>query len=782
MRHSLRKGLPVSVIVVALAVAGAGAVFALLRAALLHPYVDPAAGDLVVLHAATTKDPGRLMPPSLPDVADISERTSTLDDVAAWYEQTLTLTTPEGATTIRVAFTSPNLFGVLRVRFGLGPGFSEDVNGTAIVSYGFWRTHMASSSALEGESIVVNNRSVDVVGVLEPGFHLPGSTVDVWMASSIVNTRGLRSARAYTKVIARLRPGSTLEAARLDVDRISRSLEEEYPASNQFWRIDVQRFDEYLLGASRQTMRIFFWLSVLVLVLATVTLSNTLVARTLTRSRNIGIRLLLGARPLRIVGGEMAALFAIVAATTALAVPLAAFLTQVVVNTADNASIFRLAEPGSAALAALAGCAIVPIAPGGALFALITAMIRRPPIDARTAGSLGRVGSIVARPGLAIQIAITFCLFATSMAVGASWRALRSARPGFDSENLLTARTNLIRSDAAAPEARLRRFREIVDSARAVAGVRNVTLASVVPFANDLLDFTVELSSPEAPDLQPLTSSYRAVDEGYFGVMGSHILAGRDFASTDDSSATPAIIVNEAFARRWPGPAALVGQTVTMQYTTDERRLIVGVVEDVVTTEHPDPEPTVYVPLGQLAFVFAELTLVARIQPDLFDLAELRTSLDRLTGGFPVHEIRTIDSLRHDSLARHRILSMSAIALATIAMLVAALGVVGLLRVHFKREAGSLAVRRVLGATTGRLARESLNRVLLPAVSGTFIGALAIYLSGPFLSLSSGLEAAGPWRLIPAGLIGVALSTAAGFAVPIRELSSMAIVSRINAE
>jgi predicted lysophospholipase L1 biosynthesis ABC-type transport system permease subunit len=217
-----------------------------------------------------------------------------------------------------------------------------------------------------------------------------------------------------------------------------------------------------------------------------------------------------------------------------------------------------------------------------------------------------------------------------------------------------------------------------------------------------------------------------------------------------------------------------------MEYTSTEHRTIVGVIEDVITTDRRDPQPTVYLPLGQVSYVFGELTLAARIDPRNFDVAAYHSRLDRLMPDFPVHEVRTIDSLRHDSLARYRILSLSAMSLAAIAMLVATMGIIGQLRLQFAREMKAIAIRSALGASTRRLVAESLRPILLLVLLGIGIGAFAIVLSTRFLVFDGWFEFIGTQSAIMAGVIGVIVSAALGSLEPLRALSNVALMDRLT--
>jgi predicted permease len=767
-----------------LAVAGTGTIFALLQAALLRPFSTPESGALVSLRAVNNSNQRYVTPLSPPDLADLVHRNRSLEEVAAWREQTLVLTSVDARTPVAVAIGTPNIFRVLRTGSALGSGFvpaaaDAPPSATMMVSDAFWRSHLSARPDLNGTTVVLNNVSYEVVGVLHRDFQIPGSQVDVWIPYPVISLAGSRAARAYHSAIARLLPESTLESVREDLNAIARQLEAEHPATNNGWRVDVQLFGEYLLGAPRQTIVALFWLSVLVLVLATVSLSAILLAQTFDRSPDIAIRSVLGATPRTVAARAVLTPITIAGFVIAAAVPSAALVTRMLSSSVSRGSVFFLAEPSIAVVAAIFGGLVVPIAPVIAVALIVMRVASQPIMGGRVTDRLAGLRWSATRVLVAVQISIAFVLLYAAIIGSTSYISLRDRRLGFDPENLVTARVNTAQSTAAGVS-RLSLFERFLEASRSVEGVTGAALASVVPLAGTLHEMSLDFTPPSASSETRYNAAYRVVSPGYFSVIGSRVVAGRGFVDRDDATGEAVIVVNEAFAAQLAEGDSLPGQMVTMHYVTPERRRVVGVVENVSADSGPDPVPTAYVPIGQAAHLFSEMTLVVRTEPHLFNISDLRASINQLTPDFPMYGIRSMAWLRRDALTREVVLMYVALSLAAIALLVAVFGVTGMLKMSYAAQAHDLAMRAALGATTWHLVSRAFVRLLLLASAGIAFGIGLVFAFRSLIFLPAALDTVEQAQLVIAATGGILAAIILGFLIPIRQLTGLDIMNLIR--
>ena len=734
--RQVRRTPMVSLFIVATLAVGIGATAAIFSAVdtmLLRPiYANE--HQLVTLNGAY-RNRGDDWSVSLPNAADWASRSHSFSGLA-WYQRaSMTLNEAGSPDRIHVITTTPNLFRVLDVTPQIGRLIADenalpDGERVVVLSHGLWQTRFAGDKSVVGKTIQMNGRPATVIGVMRPEFAFPSSDVGAYMALRATPSTWARS-NGGLSVIARMRAGVDVAAAQRDLGDVSRQLESEYPGDNKDLSAKVRPFRNALVGPDL-TKALYFLAGavMLVLLIACVNVANLLLARATEREREIAVRAALGAGRTRVV-------------------------RQLLTEGLVLAFLGGAGGVGIAALSVRLFPAMIPpdveLPRGFALdwrvvvFGLAVTMLTGiafsvlPALKATATDLTALMGVRAARGGrrqrdrrsalVILEVALAVILLvSTGLAIAGLGRLLQT-NPGFRPEHLLTARVPLDGPYRDSTQARL--FAE-----RLLAEIRStpaVEAASFVDFAplsgtNNFNDLTIEGGDPA----KPVNVGTIMVGPGYLEAMGIPLLSGRDIGPNDVRAAPAIVVVNRTFADKLFLGQNPVGKRLLLTWEGGKNptwRTIVGLYGDVrhggLDTNKNPQRMELALPIAQLPFTMDEIGLVVRSRTDPETLVPaLRRVVNSIAPSLPLFEVHPMTSLidRTSDVLLGRILASVLAVFGAIAMLLAALGLYGVISYSVTMRTFEIGVRSALGADRSAVVRMILGQGAQLVVTGLIVG------------------------------------------------------------
>jgi len=782
-----------AVATLALGIGANTAIFTVVNAVLLNPIAVKEPGRLVSVFMNDRHNAGR-SPISTYNYRDLRDRAEVFSGVAAIGFGNFTIAQP-GEEPRRAACqpVTANYFDVLGVSPIVGRTFRSDEDGqpgthaVAVLSYGTWARLFGSDRAVVGRTIIINNRDFTVVGVAPASFKGTATLFapDVWIPLSMYEavqpgTPWLESRRwRWLNVVARMKPGVSTAAAQAVVASIGTNLQREYPDVNAGRSFEVIPLTDSLINPDQRAGFVrAAWLLMaivgLVLLIACANLANLLLARAAGRQKEMAIRLAIGANRARIVRQMLTE--SLVLATLGGAAGL--LVAQWMQSLLWNIRPAFLAQPGFAlaidgraltfACAATLGTGIV--------FGLIPALQASNTEIDRTLRLGGRQTAGAMRRGLRaafIVVEVSFAVVALAIA-GLFLRSYQRAQqidPGFQPASLLTL--NVDPSTAGYDAARQRVWiRETVERLSSLAGVKSATIADRLPL-NAGIAYTVTIDGqPPPPGGLGYTVQLATIGPHYFEALGLQIVNGRGFAETDREGSPQVAIVNETMARRfWPNENP-IGKRFTPVINTGPIQ-VVGVARDSrYVTLGEEPTPFFYLPLEQQSRQVLWLIVRAEGRPDVLQTAvtaDLRRSDPRL----PVTNVATMPELMDQALWAPRTTAMLLVVFAAVALLLASLGIYGVMAYSVSQRTHELGLRMALGANSRDMLTLVVRQGMLLAGVGLAVGLfLAIGTGRLVASLLYDVSATDPVTLVSVVFV-LALANFAACWLPARRASRL---------
>jgi putative ABC transport system permease protein len=789
LRYAIRslgksRGLTaVAVLVLAIGVGANTALFSAVDAALLEALPYPGADRLVSVYTTARSDPSERLGISPADYLDWRARSASFEALAAYRGWNFSLGGSDGAERVEGAVVAAGLFPLLGVAPERGRAFAASEEGSgeraAVLSHGLWTRRFGGDPGVVGRSVRLNGEPFVVRGIMPDAFRFPAGA-ELWVLprrrvpESPLDPAGEKSeerGHGYLDVVGRLRPGVSLAAARAEMDAVARRIERENPSTNMDSGVRLTPLREDLVGAARPTLLVLLAAVGLVLLVACGNVGALLAARATSREAEIAVRVSLGATPRRLVRQLLTESAVLGLAGGALGMVVAVWGVGPLA-TLVPAGLPSPAEVGASA-PVLAFTLVLSLATS-LLFGLLPAFqssrvapatrLREGARSTRTAWSRGAGGFLVAG-----EIALSALLATGAVLLLRSYARLQDVDPGFDARGVLTAQLALPAATYGEPDKRAAFVADVLERARALPGVEAAGAVSRLPLRPGNSSRTLQLEG-ESP-ARTADADFRVATPGYFTAMKIPLLAGRDFDEADRAGRPGVAVVNRALAGlAWPGRDPL-GRRISIPDEGGELE-VVGVVGDVrhaALAEEPNPE--VYVAFAQDPWPFFTFTLrsatgAAGLAPALRDLVHDADPDQALS------QVRTLPGVVEDSLARRRLAARVLGLFAGVALLLAALGVYGILSYSVSRRSREIGVRMALGARRADVFGLVLRQGLLLTVAGLGAGLLlALALTRVLASQLYGLSARDPVTYIAVGALLVSAGVAAA-SVPARRLAS----------
>jgi putative ABC transport system permease protein len=770
------------------------AIFSVVDAVLLKPlpYADP---DRLVMVWSNDGQPGHERTVvSAGNYFDWRARTTTFESLGAYFSYwNATLTGDGDAVRIDVGATSANLFATLGVRPALGRGFlqSEEPQGgprVVLLSYGFWERRFNADRAAIGRAIQLDGESYMIVGVMPREFRLPQGNVDVYAPLSILGRYLEGRIPNMLEVVGRLRPGKTLADARVEMAGIARQIEREYPETSTGWTTTLLSLREQVVGNVERTLLVLLGAVGFVLLIGCVNVANLLLVRAAGRQRELAVRTALGAGRARLVQHLFAESIVIAAAAGIVGLLLAVFSVRLLAGVLPE-DIPRLNHVGLdarvlaftalAALVTAIACGVLPVAH-------LPRLALHQSLKEQGRGTGGRMPRRLRSALVVSEIALAVVLTVGAGLLVRSFTRLRGTSPGFSTDPVVAMKVALP-PQRYAPQRRAAFYKELIERTQRLPGVVAVGAVSRVPLRDNNITTTLLFESDQTVPLSKRPDAgFRIASADYFRAMGIPLLAGRTFTSADnaDSGAVLTAIVNETLAERYfPGGRA-VGARVKLGQTTARSPwfTIVGVVGDVhdgsLRTEPP----------AQLFVNFEQqspggLSLIVRTTGSVEPLvAAVRRQVTELDPALAVYDVVTTRAVVERATTSERFATMLLGAFSALALLLAAVGVYGVMAYSVTERTREIGVRMAFGARENDILRGVLGEVLRTSVVALAIGLLlARATSGVMSSLLYGVTATDPLTFGVAGAVVLAMALLA-CVVPARRAAKLDPVAALRAD
>ena len=718
------------------------------------------------------------------------DRNAVFEQMAGFASGSRNVTGDGAPVRLDVGVATPNFFTTLGVSPALGRGFLDEdgrpgAPRVAVLSDGLWRARFAGDPGVVGRSVMLDDEPATVVGVMPAELALPAGAA-LWVPFTI-GEGGLRhDARGrFLLSLARMREGVTVGQAQAALDGIARQLVAERPEFNTGWDVFVAPLHADLVRDVRPAVIVLSGAVLLLLLIGCGNLATLLLARSLAREREIAVRRALGAGTGRLVAQLLTESVVLAAAGGALGLLLAGALTRalVAVMPAETTALFQPTLDAKVAAFAFALSVLSAI-----LFGLVPAWQTVRPDLVRSlregAAGSGLSGSRrrLARATVAAEVALALVLLAGAGVLLRSFARLSSVDAGFDPDRVLSLQVSLSGPRYAADDAPARLYADALQRIRALPGVESAGAISWRPFGIGSATRFAVPDRPAPPPGQEPTGEVRIVSPGVFRTLGITLREGRDFDGRDVAGAPQAVIVNEHVARTfWPGQSA-IGRRIAMQWGESLDAEIVGVVADARLVGLDTPaRSTLYWPVGQVGNSF--MTLLVRSSGRTEALAgSVRQAIASIDPELPVAKVAPLADVMADSIARPRFVLLVIAAFAATAVLLAALGLFGVLSYSVGQRLPEIGVRLALGARPRDVAALVLREGASMAALGTVVGvAAALGLARVLDRLLFETSSRDPLAI--AGVVAVvALVTLAAAWLPARRASRVDPVRALRAD
>ncbi len=772
----------VAVLALALGIGANSAIFSVVNTVLLRPLPYKNPGRLVMLWEEATHLGFPKNTPSPANFIDWRAQNTVFEAMAAMVERSFNLTgvgEPERFDGRRV---SANLFDLLGVQPQLGRAFraEEDKPGSRVVilSNGLWQHRFGGDPRVIGQAVSLNGESYTVIGVMPGSFQFPTRRDQLWVPLAFDAKEAASRGNHFLEVIARMKPGVTLQQAQAEMSTIAARLAQQYPEENLRVGSVVTALQEQVVGDIKPALLVLLGAVGFVLLIACANVANLLLARAAARQKEIALRLALGAGRSRLTRQFLteSVLLAVIGGAVGLLLSIAGLrvLKTFIPDTISQAQAISIDAKVLVftGLVALVTGIIFGLAPAMQVSHLdINDTLKEGGRDAAGGTRGNRIRALL----VIGEIAVSFVLLMGAGLLINSFMHLRNLHPGFRANHLLTMKIPLSEVKYPDKERRSPFYAEVLRRVQALPGVQSAAVAGNLPltYDGDSMPIGIEGRTDPPPDQRP-DVILRVVGPGYFSTMGIPLVRGRDFSEQDKADSARVVIVSEKTARHfWPGENP-IGKRLKPGSTN--RNIpwieIIGVVKDVRQNDFvSEPKMQMYMPYQQLNS-FAPNALVVRTNVEPLSLAgAVRNAIWAVDKDQPVSNLRSMDEIVSEAVARQRFSMLLLGIFAALAMVLAAVGIYGVMSYSIAQRTREIGLRIALGAQKSDVLKMILRQGLRFVAAGLAIGLAASFvLTRVMASLLFGISATDPATFVSISLMLIAVALLASYIPAVRAM------------
>ena len=765
----------VALLTLALGIGANTAIFSVVNGVLLRPLPYPEPGRLMLVYERS-REFGHLSV-AYPNFLDWRRENHSFTDIAAFRGDDFNFTGSGQPEHLRGEFVSASLLPVLGVNPMLGRNFlpQEDrqgAGGVVILTYGLWKSRFGADPNILGKTMTLNGRNYKVIGVLPSEFRFRGQAeLYVPLAQGPSVELNDRETHPGLNVVGRLKPDVTMAAAQAEMTSIGRALAQQYPKANAGHGVTVVEMKDDMVGHIRPTLLLLLGAVGCVLLIACANVANLLLARSTARSREFAIRAALGADRKRVVRQLLTESVLLALNASVFGLLLADWGIRLVLAAVPN-SLPRSQEIGLDPHVLLFTLAVTVLT--GVLFGLAPAFHSSNvnPQEFLKEGARGSGGGRHRAEGVfvALEVGLAVVLLAgAGLMIQSIWRLWR-VDPGFNTRHLLTTQVALSPTVMASPAAIRLAYQQLLDRVASIPGVQSASIASLIPLSDSDSEIAFWLGRGLQPPQEQMSwAMFYIGTPDYLRVMGIPLREGRFFTAQDTLASTPVVVIDDVMAKHlFPGQDAL-GKQINLMLLGPVQ--IVGVVghvkhwgldsDDTAKIRDEIYFPAWQVPDKFMPEVVAGLTLALRTAPDpLSVVSAVRAQVAGPTEDQPISGVQTMEQIISHSLAERRFTMLLLIIFASTALVLAAVGIYGVMSYAVSRRTHELGVRLALGASRREILRLVVGEGMTLAAIGTAVGlTAALGLTRLMASLLYGVRPADPATLVAVSLLlaGIAL-------------------------
>jgi putative ABC transport system permease protein len=730
----------VACLIVALGVGANTAIFSLINGVLLSPLPFDRPEQLTFVWSLD-KDTGSANSVAYPDYLDWREQSQLFESLAAFEQEDFILTGRGAAERLLGELASAEYFTLLGVRPWRGRVFSPEENQlgshapVTVVSHGLWQRRFGADLDLVGKQISLNGSLFNVVGIMPPGFKGFHGRADLWVPMSmfdvvnpelarydILNNRATR----WHSVLGRLRSDATLEQAQLEMDGIAAALGEAHPEHDAIRGIRLVSAYEQVVGRFQASLLVLAAAVGFVLLIACANLANLFLSRMASRGREVAVRAALGASRKRLIRQLLTESILLGMLGGALGLFMAYWSLELLVSLLPIRvpEFVHVAIDGRALFFTL----LISLATS-VFFGLFPALgsTHASPVDSLRKATRTGLGKGNFRGALVVaEVWLSLLLLVGAGLMLKSFHRMEHFDPGFVSEHLLTLRFDIVEpGGTGAPEL----LSPLVEKIEALPGIDSASLTSHIFYDRGYMTtaVTVEGYVPPDPD-QDILSYAQFVGPGFFRTMGIPLLQGREFDARDDSSSASVCVVNESFARRfWPNQNAIGNRLMMGRYRAGKPWVtVVGVVGDVqpeIRRESTELHQ-IYYPIEHGGYWSRGLVVRTAVDP-LGVVGPLRAAVQELSPNIPIFSVATMDELLAGSRSQTRFIAFLMGTFALLALVLAAVGIYGVVSYTVSQLTHEVGIRVALGARARDILTYVMGRTLVLFAAGLLLGVLS---------------------------------------------------------
>lgn len=756
----------VALIVLTLGIGANSAIFSFVNAILLRALPYSESDRLVRIYSTSPGKEIRTFTSSYPDFLDWKNNNQSFVDMAAWARGSATLTGTDNPERFDTALITPGFFNVLGVNPELGRAFTPEddrdgSNKVVLISNGVWQRRFGSDPNIIGKQFTLEGTSYQIIGVMPADFHFL-FPADVWMAMSLNGANLQDRGRHFLSVMGRLKPGVSLRQAQLDLQNLAAGIEKEYPKTNQGWGNNAVLLYDELTGGIRGPLWVLFAAALLVLLIACLNVANLQLIRAASRSREIAMRMAIGATRGRLLRQLLTESVVLSVIGGLLGLLLAIGGISLLKSLMPPSRIPRLNEVGLDGSVVLFTIGIALLT--GVIFGLSPAFrALRPDVNealkegsrSNTGGTSNRLRSLLVVSEIALALMLT--IFAGL--VIQTFKNLVNIDPGFNTENVVTMQLSLHPSRYAGPPQIKDFYQRTLENIEAQPGVVAAGATNNLPLTGGGGYTKIYIEGKPDTKPQEVMTGIQIATPDYFRAMGVPFLAGRDFTPQEES----VLIINDSTAKKfWPGENPL-GKRVRFQPEADWTT-VVGVVADMKAlglTSQPRIE--MFLPLGQDTFRAGFVIVRTNASAEAM-VPSLRAAVLAIDKNMAIFNVKTLEKVVSDSIAQPRFNMVLLAIFAGLALVLAAVGIYGVMSYSVTQRTQELGVRMALGAQRRDIFSLVLKQGIILALVGVGIGiAGAIGLSKVLGSVLYGISATDPVTFISVAVIMIAVALLACF-------------------